>query len=167
MPNLRGASPVGRDDGEGRSYAAQSVGGEELGVGVEEKATSRGVVVGPSRLYHENVVEIHQSLVPLPSMGAGEENELHELEDAGRRSSVDKGNPVNFRRDVTRDGRESETVGKSKTSWPSMSANSGRVRSGRETRTRGPAGMLFSGRNGEVGQWEGMCDRRHVNSGRA
>ena len=30
MHNLRGASPVGRDD-RGRSYAALTIGGEELG----------------------------------------------------------------------------------------------------------------------------------------
>ena len=74
-----------------------------MGVGVEEEATSRGVVVGHSRLYHENMVEIQRPSVPLPRVGAGEESELREREDAGRRSSVDKGNSVNFQRDVIRD----------------------------------------------------------------
>ena len=42
MPNLRGANPVGRDDSEGRSYAAWTIDGEESRIGVEEETSSGG-----------------------------------------------------------------------------------------------------------------------------
>ena len=140
MPNLRGMSPVGRDDGEGHSYAAWTVGGEESGVGVEEETTSGGVVVDSSGLDCEYRVETQRPLVLLPRGGAGEGIEFHEGVDAGRRSFIDNKESRQVRRDVTREGHEPETVGKIGTSWPSASANSSRVKRGRETRLTGTRG---------------------------
>ena len=59
MPNLRGASPVGRGDG-GRSYAARAVSEEESWVGVKEETAFGGAVVDPSRFHHEDAMGILQ-----------------------------------------------------------------------------------------------------------
>ena len=89
MPNLRGANPVGRDDGEGRSYAAWMIDGEESGIGVEEETSSGGVVVDPSRLVQEYRVEIQRPLIFLQHGGAREGVKIHERVDAGRRSFLE------------------------------------------------------------------------------
>ena len=46
MPNLRGASPVGRGD-EGHSCAARWSAGEESGVSLEEELSFGGAEVDP------------------------------------------------------------------------------------------------------------------------
>ena len=56
MPNLRGASPIGRGD-EGRSYAARTVGGDESGGRCRGTGGVRvGVEVDYSRIHHGNEV---------------------------------------------------------------------------------------------------------------
>ena len=52
MPNLRGASSVGRGD-EGSSCAARAVGGEEMRVGDVEGAAFCGAVADLSRFHQE------------------------------------------------------------------------------------------------------------------
>ena len=104
MPNLRGASPVGRGD-EGSSYAARAVGGEETKVGDVEGAAFGGAVADPSRSHHDVPTEF-SDLQFIFREGCREKGRVTRA-GSGKDGEIPsaRGIPSNFLRDEKRTGR--------------------------------------------------------------